>query len=1199
MPLYSAGLARAIDVARDLLQSVGLWNVGRNTRPREHAAVRTLEIRLFGEPAFVFAGQPWRFAPPPRALPLLVYLAMQPGTQIGRARLAALLWPDEPEKTARANLRRHLHHLQRALPPSEIGWIKAQDGMVSWNLEAGAWVDAVEFDKLARDESHHKSAVKLYRGDFAEPLFEEWLIAERERFRAMQLEMLYGLGVRARSYRDFTGAAGYAEQMLALDEWREDAVRLNMASRYESGDRCAALTSYDRFAARLEAEIGVEPMPETQALRNVILQNAALETARSAVNGNLREAPRHDLPVVGRALEIEELHGRWTRAARGIGTVVFIAGEAGAGKSRLVSDLALKAESEGGRVLWGTTAEPESAPYQPLVEALRTALPYLEELADAGWLAVLGQLLPELAAADAKLPVLPALEAESERTRLLAAIGQAFARLSRVRPLLLILEDLHWAAHGTLSAFDALARRIGTLPILVVATYRTDEFESKGPLREVRRNLQRERYASQIALPRLTAADIQQLAALANLPHDVAVVSECVYRLSEGNALFAAQLLSEIAETGTLPDEAHANRTLGAAIIARTARLEPQARAVAQTAAILGRSFSVDVLAEIGGWNERMVLDAIGELLDRALVAEQAGTHFEYAFTHALVERAVYETMDAQVRAAKHRRAAQVLERVHRGDRMLLRITASHWDRAGERAYARASYQAAANAALAIFARDQAVWCAHRTLELAESDAERYAALAIAAKAQAHYGDVGAWRSDVQQLCDVSERLGDEERFAAFEMLERLEWQMGDRFAQRETIARMSALAEACDRDDWRITSLYALGNLYGDEGRLRDAEPPLQDALRIAERIGDGSSRRRIRQRLIQIWVRGNNLERAREAFDLQREDVANNGSDADRLQLVRAEATFGIMAEDAGIAQRTGDEMLDLARRLGLVEAEGKAYQLLAAAAQIRLDVEAAIRNYESAIEIAERLGQAHALAVSLINYGGVMAECGHLDEAARLLKRAVPIAQRANAQTALANAYLVLAEAETDGERFEEALQWSQKAYDVAKRTDEQKLLAGTLVYRGRAKVAIGDVREGLADLREGLALREETMAMRQIVDDRCSLLEVLLACGESREARKQTEELVRRYDDIVNAGNARAISRICLVLGKAFEVFGERERAKQWFDLGRAQLQERLEAFTRPQDARAYAALPFNRELAGDLRTRRAALPTTSA
>jgi DNA-binding SARP family transcriptional activator len=1118
-------------------------------------------------------------------LPLLVYLAMRPGTAVTRSRLAALLWPDEPEETGRANLRRHLHHLQRALPPSRTPWITTQGASVCWSRDADAWIDVVEFDRLAADESGHESAVALYRGDLAEPLFEEWLIGERERLRAMQLDMLYGLGICARARRDFPAAVGYADQILALDEWREDAVRLSMAARYESGDRSAALSVYDRFAARLQSELHVDPMPETQALRNGIVQNSALEAPQAIVHASLQHAVRHALPLVGRASEMEELRSAWTRAARGNGTVVFIAGEAGIGKSRLVSDLALSAEAEGGRVLWGTTAEPESSPYQPFVEALRAGLPYLRDGDGEMWLAALAQLIPEIAGVYRDLPAPPPLEPENEQKRLLESIAQAFAQLSRVRPVLLVLEDLHWATRGTLAAFETLAHRIARVPVLLLATYRSDEMASKERLREIRRSLQRQRYASQIALARLSAGDIQELAVHADLPHDLAAVSAFVYRISEGNALFAAQLLREIAEAGALPDESHAHRTLRTAIVGRLSRLDPRVCAVAQTASVLGRTFSVDVLAEIGGWNERMVLDVLGDLLDRSLVSEQAGTHFEYAFTHALIESAIYETMDPGFRAAKHRRAAQVLERVHRGDRAFMRVIATHWDRAGERAYARAAYQHAAEAALAIFARDQAVWCAHRALDLSEDDAERYAALSVAANAQAHYGDVGAWHSEVLRLCDAAERLGNKERFAALEMRERLEWQMGDRAAQRETIARMSALAEACDCDGWRVTALYALGNLCGDEGRFRDAEAPLQDALRIAEMLGDGTSRRGIRQRLIQMWVRGNNLERAKDALEIQRRDVAENGSDADRLQLVRAEATFGIMAEDADIAQRTGEEMLALARRLGLVEAEGKALQLLAAAAQIRMDVENAVRYYEGAIEIAERLGQAHALAVSLVNYGGLMAECGHLEEAAKLLKRAVPIAQRANAQTALANAYLVLAEAETDGERFHEALRSAQKAYDIARLTDEQKLLAGTLVYRGRAKAGMGDLEAALADLREGLSLREQTMATRQIVDDRCSLLEALLLFGDSKEARRQTEELMRSYSDDLGNSHPRAISRVCLVLGKAFESFGEPQRAKQWFDIGRAQLKARLAAFARAQDAQAYAALPFNRELAG--------------
>lgn len=159
-----------------------------------------LEIRLFGEPSFSYDGTPWRFAPPPRALPLLVYLALRPGTPVLRARLAALLWPDDAEETARANLRRHLHQLQKALPPG-TPWISVDTTSVCWNSAAAARVDVVEFERLARDDASQAEAAQLYRGDLAEPLYEEWIIGERERLRGIQLDLLYALGNRARIAR--------------------------------------------------------------------------------------------------------------------------------------------------------------------------------------------------------------------------------------------------------------------------------------------------------------------------------------------------------------------------------------------------------------------------------------------------------------------------------------------------------------------------------------------------------------------------------------------------------------------------------------------------------------------------------------------------------------------------------------------------------------------------------------------------------------------------------------------------------------------------------------------------------------------------------------------------------------------------------------------------------------------------------------
>ena len=448
-------------------------------------------------------------------------------------------------------------------------------------------------------------------------------------------------------------------------------------------------------------------------------------------------------------------------------------------------------------------------------------------------------------------------------------------------------------------------------------------------------------------------------------------------------------------------------------------------------------------------------------------------------------------------------------------------------------------------------------------------------------EAQAQYGDVGSWRTDIERLEDLAQRMGEQERFAAMELRERLQWQTGDRGAQRQTIFAMLDLAQRCSRSDWRLVALCALGNLLTDEGSLPEAEEPLQQALQLAVELTDVKRALQVRQRLIQLWVRLNDLDNARAALEVQRAEVSQSGSDADRLQLVRAEGAFGVLAEDAEISRRSGEEMRAIARRLGDLEAEGKALHLLAISAHLRFDIENAVRYYEEGLDIFARLVQMQAMAVGYINYGGLMADCGHLDEAMRLVRHAITIAKGAGAQVALANAYLILVYAAIDSERFDEALALAQEACELAAGTGERKLMGGTLVYLGRAKFATGDCEAGLADIRAGLAMREETMALRQILDDRCSLVEALLARGLLDEAGVEADKLAGSFPESGN--HARSVSRICLAIGKTREALGDMEEAWRWFELGRERLDERLRGFTRPQDARAYGALPFNREL----------------
>ena len=259
-----------------------------------------------------FDGAPWRFNVPPRCLPLLAYLALAPAP-VPRAVAAASLWPDDLDVDALANLRRHLHQLRRALPAIvEPAWLIDADGCIGWNHAAPAGIDAVTFARLSADPARLAEAIDAYGGDLLADAAEEWVVGERERLRARFGDALLALAQQRRRARDFAAAATHAERLLALDDVREDALREAMAARYEAGDRAAALSMYERFTVRLQAALGVAPMPETVALAAAIRARVALIDDGADADD---AAPAGWLPTfAGRDAELETLRRAWTRA---------------------------------------------------------------------------------------------------------------------------------------------------------------------------------------------------------------------------------------------------------------------------------------------------------------------------------------------------------------------------------------------------------------------------------------------------------------------------------------------------------------------------------------------------------------------------------------------------------------------------------------------------------------------------------------------------------------------------------------------------------------------------------------------------------------------------------------------------------------------------------------------------------------------
>ena len=376
--------------------------------------------------------------------------------------------------------------------------------------------------------------------------------------------MLNEMLERYRSNREVGAAIACAKRILATDPWREDTIRALLAIRYESGDTAGAIAEYEEFAKRLRDDLAIAPMPETVALRQAILRNEALPGSRevplSVVDHEKGRRSISILPFVARKRELNALHAIWGRAARGAGTFVLLSGEAGVGKTRLTAELARAAQSEGGRVLVGTTAAPESMPYQAIVEALRSGLPLLLAGPPApARRAALARMLPEVREESAPNIAIPEQSAEIETARIYDAMAHALRGLASPRPLLVVLEDLHWAGPASIDALGAIFKQLVRAPVLLIATCREEETPADHPLRTLMRSLQVFHNVEEMALDRLSVDDVSELVAhVEGLSGSGESLARDLYAHSEGNALFLNQAISRVLEGGGVLDSAGA-----------------------------------------------------------------------------------------------------------------------------------------------------------------------------------------------------------------------------------------------------------------------------------------------------------------------------------------------------------------------------------------------------------------------------------------------------------------------------------------------------------------------------------------------------------------------------------------------------------------------------------------------------------------
>ena len=417
------------------------------------------------------------------------------------------------------------------------------------------------------------------------------------------------------------------------------------------------------------------------------LQCRAVGTAgRRALPMPLRLATAVRVGFAGRSEERERLARQFEMVSAGARVVALVAGEPGIGKTRLATGAAIAAHAEGATVLLGRSDEDISVPYQPWIEALGHLVAHAPEsvLNTVGprKLADLAGLVREVFDRHPALPSRVQTDSETDRYLLFAAVVALLEAAGTVAPVVLLLDDLHWADKPSLLLLRHVLQSSARLRLQVIATFRDREVTTSTHLAELLAALHREELAERMPLDGLQELDIVEMieaAAGQRLDRDGLELARALRRDTDGNPFYLGEMLRHLAESGQLVrGDDHRwiaavdvgslglPQSVRAVVGQRVARLGADAHQVLGWAAVIGREFDFELLGAVSGRDDEGLVEVL-ELAQRgSLVNEVRGSAGRFGFVHALIQQTLYDELGAARRRLAHRQGCDHTRRAAR-----------------------------------------------------------------------------------------------------------------------------------------------------------------------------------------------------------------------------------------------------------------------------------------------------------------------------------------------------------------------------------------------------------------------------------------------------------------------------------------------------------------------------------------------------
>ncbi|WP_460172444.1 ATP-binding protein [Thermus sp. FJN-A] len=686
-----------------------------------------------------------------KARSLMKLLALQKDHRMPRDQALEILWPDLSPPAALSQLYKAVHQVRAALasvnpglPPEELLAFRDEvlvlqaPGGVSTDLEAFV-TQAKEALALGRIDLVEQ-AVAAYSELLPTDRYEDWTQERREALQELQISLLLALGQGRLAQGQAQEATEAFRAALELDPAQEEAHRGLMQAYALQGSRTGLERQYRRCRQALGEELGAEPSRETEALYRRLLAVPPAPPPQEF------PAPLWPLqPLVGREGELAQVKQALGQLSLGRGTVVGLEGPPGIGKTRLGQEVLKLARQKGYQAFLANAYAAESQlPYGPFVEILRQMVrlyPQDAELLPAELRAHIPELPPDTA------PILSS-DPLAAQGMLFAAIWRFLAQRAVHSPMVLAFDDLHDADEGTLRLFHYLARQTANCPVLLLGIWRSEP-EPPHALLELVQSLERHGLVH-LCLTPLAEGEHRELLAHRLGANVAPALAQEVYRLSEGNPLFALEIVHQLEQGGQLsrtggdwelaiPGPLPLPPSLTTLLSGRLLRLSPPTLHLLQLAAVVGREVTCAVL-------EAAVGSGLADLLDEALAAklflEQGSI---YRFRHPLYREALYQGLSLARRAALHGEVARALEAAYRADLAPhTEALAHHYRQAGQAEQALAYLFKAGERAAAVYDHPAAIERYREALQLGPTGQ-------VQAQAWERIGDAHRATGDVKQ----------------------------------------------------------------------------------------------------------------------------------------------------------------------------------------------------------------------------------------------------------------------------------------------------------------------------------------------------------------------------------------------------------------------------------------------------------------